>query len=91
MQGGGCEGVLPVLRAPDNAADAVPREQIQNTMKFLFALSLYDRRCCTGWPVEYENSPRCVNAEYSGEGRSRVVIGVSRSAIIIQVDYTSVV
>ncbi len=29
MQGGGGEGVLPVLRAPDNAADAVPPEQIQ--------------------------------------------------------------
>ncbi len=29
MQGGGGEGVLPVLRVPDNAADAVPCEQIQ--------------------------------------------------------------
>ncbi len=28
MQGGGREGVLPVLRVPDNAADTVPREQI---------------------------------------------------------------
>ncbi len=28
MQGRGGEGVLPVLRAPDNAADAVPPEQI---------------------------------------------------------------
>ena len=30
MQGGGGEVVLPVLRAPDNAADAVPTEQILN-------------------------------------------------------------
>ncbi len=29
MQGGEGEGVLPVLRAPDNAADAVPPEQIR--------------------------------------------------------------
>ncbi len=28
MQGGGGEVVLPVLRVPDNAADAVPSEQI---------------------------------------------------------------
>ena len=28
MQGGGGEGVLPVLRVPDNAADAAPCEQI---------------------------------------------------------------
>ncbi len=28
VQGGGGEGVLPVLRVPDNAADAVPCEQI---------------------------------------------------------------
>ena len=34
MQGGGGEVVLPVLRAPDNEADAVSPEQIQKN-KFL--------------------------------------------------------
>ncbi len=33
MQGGGGEVVLPVLRAPDNAADAVPPEQIPYNLK----------------------------------------------------------
>ena len=28
MQGGGDEGILPVLRVPDNAADAVPGEHL---------------------------------------------------------------
>ena len=33
MRGGGYAGVLPVLQVPDNKADAVPCERLQNIIE----------------------------------------------------------